>query len=159
MEDLEEIGFTVNGEEIRVPVEDMELLSDTLKRRLRIRSIRIGCESGDCGSCTVLMDNKAVKSCMVLTRQAEGSNIITIEGLEKNGRLHPIQKAFIEEKAVQCGFCTPGMIMSAYSLLEENPDPSEMEIKESITGNICRCTGYTNIIKAIEKASEEVGVK
>jgi len=129
----------------------------TLLRALRahgVTSVKRGCEEGECGTCTVLVDGVPMKSCMMLLPEVEGKSVITSEGLVgPNGELHPIQKAFIEEGAIQCGFCTPGMIMSVYALLNENPDPSDEEIKEALSGNLCRCTGYVSIIRAVKKAA------
>lgn len=129
----------------------------TLLRALRahgVTSVKRGCEEGECGTCTVLVDGVPMKSCMMLLPEVEGKSVITSEGLVgPNGELHPIQKAFIEEGAIQCGFCTPGMIMSVYALLNENPDPSDEEIKEALSGNLCRCTGYVSIVRAVKKAA------
>lgn len=129
----------------------------TLLRALRahgVTSVKRGCEEGECGTCTVLVDGVPMKSCMMLLPEVEGKSVITSEGLVgPNGQLHPIQKAFIEEGAIQCGFCTPGMIMSVYALLSENPDPSDEDIKEALSGNLCRCTGYVSIIRAVKKAA------
>jgi len=129
----------------------------TLLRALRshgVTSVKRGCEEGECGTCTVLVDGVPMKSCMMLLPEVEGKSVITSEGLVgPNGELHPIQKAFIEEGAIQCGFCTPGMIMSVYALLNENPDPSDEDIKEALSGNLCRCTGYVSIIRAVKKAA------
>lgn len=129
----------------------------TLLRALRahgVTSVKRGCEEGECGTCTVLVDGLPMKSCMMLLPEVEGKSVITSEGLVgPNGELHPIQKAFIEEGAIQCGFCTPGMIMSVYALLNENPDPSDEDIKEALSGNLCRCTGYVSIIRAVKKAA------
>jgi len=129
----------------------------TLLRAFRahgVTSVKRGCEEGECGTCTVLVDGVPMKSCMMLLPEVEGKSVITSEGLVgPNGELHPIQKAFIEEGAIQCGFCTPGMIMSVYALLNENPDPSDEDIKEALSGNLCRCTGYVSIIRAVKKAA------
>ncbi len=129
----------------------------TLLRALRahdVTSVKRGCEEGECGTCTVLVDGVPMKSCMMLLPEVEGKSVITSEGLVgPNGELHPIQKAFVEEGAIQCGFCTPGMIMSVYALLNENPDPSDEDIKEALSGNLCRCTGYVSIIRAVKKAA------
>lgn len=129
----------------------------TLLRALRahgVTSVKRGCEEGECGTCTVLVDGVPMKSCMMLLPEVEGKSVITSEGLVgPNGELHPIQKAFIEEGAIQCGFCTPGMIMSVYALLNENPDPSDEDIKEALSGNLCRCTGYVSIVRAVKKAA------
>ncbi len=147
------IKVVVNGEEHDVLVKTNELLVDLLRERLDLTGTKEGCGTGDCGACTVLMDGKPVNSCLTLAVEANGKHILTIEGLARAGRLHPIQQSFIDEGAVQCGFCSPGMILSAKALLEENPRPSEEEIKRGIAGNFCRCTGYKKIIKAIQTAS------
>ncbi len=147
------IKVVVNGEEHEVFVKTNELLVDLLRDRLDLTGTKEGCGTGDCGACTVLMDGKPVNSCLILAVEANGKHILTIEGLARGGRLHPIQQSFIDEGAVQCGFCSPGMILSAKALLEENPRPSEEEIKRGIAGNFCRCTGYKKIIKAIQTAS------
>ena len=125
-------------------------LARVLRDELSLTGTKIGCETGDCGSCTVLVDGKAVKSCLYLAMKARGKDILTIEGLrDENGELHPLQKAFIEHFAVQCGYCTPGMILAAKALLDENPNPTEEEVKEGLDGNLCRCTGYVKIIEAV----------
>jgi len=130
-------------------------LLEILRNILKLTGTKEGCGKGECGSCTVLLNGKAVNACLVIASQLEEAEIITIEGLGKGEEIHPIQKAFIEEGAVQCGFCIPGMIMSAKALLDENPHPSEEEIKWGISGNLCRCTGYSKIVSAIEKAAKE----
>ncbi|GFN36787.1 (2Fe-2S)-binding protein [Tepidimicrobium xylanilyticum] len=146
------IDLVVNGVEHSLEVrEDMRLI-DLLREELGLTGVKEGCSEGECGACTVIMDGKTVNSCLVMAFQAHGSNIITIEGLEEEGKLHPLQKAFIEVGAVQCGFCTPGMILSAKALLDKNPDPTEEEIREGISGNLCRCTGYNKIVEAINRA-------
>ena len=126
------------------------MLVDLLRDNLGLTGTKKGCEIGECGACTVIMDGKAVNSCLVLAIQADGSKIRTIEGISENGELHPLQKAFLEHDAVHCGFCTPGMVLSAISLLEQNPEPTEYEIREAIAGNLCRCTGYQQIVDAIQ---------
>lgn len=149
------ISFKVNGEERTVAVDVTETLLDVLRDDLGLTGTNRGCNEGECGACTVLMDNKAIASCTKLAVDAEGSNIITIEGLRsRTGALHPIQQAFIDKFAVQCGFCTPGMIMSTLALLSENPNPNEDEIRDALRGNICRCTGYHKIIDAIKEARD-----
>jgi carbon-monoxide dehydrogenase small subunit len=139
----------VNGQIYEVSVEHNRTLLDVLRYELRLTGTKEGCSTGNCGSCTVLLDGKAVNSCLILAAEVEGKDITTIEGLAEDGKLHPLQQAFIEEGAVQCGFCTPGMILSAKALLDSNPHPTEKEIRMGIAGNICRCTGYDKIVKAI----------
>jgi carbon-monoxide dehydrogenase small subunit len=148
------IKLTVNGEVYELLVEPNELLLDVLRNRLDLTGTKEGCGTGDCGACTVIVDSKSVNSCLMLAIEADGKEILTIEGLAKNGELDPIQKAFVNEGAIQCGFCTPGVVLSAKSLLDENPHPTEEEIKIWIAGNLCRCTGYVKIIKAIQVASQ-----
>jgi len=148
------IQITVNGELREIAVDVTETLLDVLRDDLGLTGTNRGCNEGECGACTVLLDNKAVASCTKLAVDADGSEVVTIEGLRKNGVLHPIQQAFIEKFAVQCGFCTPGMIMSTLALLNENPNPTEAEIRDALRGNICRCTGYHKIIEAIEQARD-----
>ncbi|MCC7413287.1 MAG: (2Fe-2S)-binding protein [Gammaproteobacteria bacterium] len=143
------ITLTVNGVTCEASVEPRRLLVDLLRDELRYTGTHIGCDTGNCGACTILLNGVSVKSCMVLAVQADGADILTIEGVAANGTLHPIQQAFKDCHALQCGYCTPGMIMSTIQLLERNPDPSEAEIRQGISGNLCRCTGYVNIIKAI----------
>ncbi len=148
-----EITFTLNNEEITVEVEPKWTLLYLLREVLGLTGTKEGCGYGECGACTVIVDGNAVNSCIYPVLEAEGKNIVTIEGLSKNGELHALQKAFIEKGAVQCGFCTPGMIMSAKALLDEKPNPTEEEIKEAIEGNLCRCTGYVMIIDAIKSVA------
>lgn len=147
------IKIVVNGEDYKLLVRPNDLLLDLLRDRLDLTGTKEGCGTGDCGACTVLVDGKPVNSCLTLAIEVNGKNILTIEGMARAGKLHTIQEAFIDEGAVQCGFCTPGMILSAKALLEENPHPSEEEIKRGIAGNFCRCTGYKKIIQAIQTAS------
>ena len=147
-----EINLEVNGKDYALEVEEDMRLLDLLREKLGLLGVKEGCSEGECGACTVIMDGKVVNSCLIMAFQAEGSSIVTIEGLEKEGEIHPIQKAFIEVGAVQCGYCTPGMILSAKALLDKNPNPTEQEIREGISGNLCRCTGYNKIIQAVEKA-------
>ena len=152
------IKLNVNGAMYDVEVESRELLSDVLRERLFLTGTKVSCGAGDCGSCTVLMDGLPVTSCLTLAVEAEGKEIVTIEeAAPEMGQLHPIQEKFSECGAVQCGFCTPGMIISAKALLDRNPSPSEEEIKEAIGGNICRCTGYAKIIEAIAAAAAVMG--
>lgn len=143
----------VNGRPVEVAVKPTWTLLRVLREELRLTGTKKGCEQGDCGACVVIMNGKTVNSCLVLALQAESKEIETIEGLGTEDDLHPLQKSFIEHGAVQCGFCTPGMLMSSKVLLQENPKPAQQEIKVAISGNLCRCTGYTKIIKAIEAAS------
>lgn len=147
------IDFIVNDKAYSIDAEPDMRLIDVLRYKLGLTGVKEGCGEGECGACTIIMDGEAVNSCLVMAVQARGKKIITIEGLEKNGELDPLQKAFIENGAVQCGYCTPGMIMSAKALLLKNPNPTEEEIREAIAGNICRCTGYNNIVKAIKSVS------
>ncbi|AHC51257.1 carbon monoxide dehydrogenase [Sulfolobus acidocaldarius SUSAZ] len=146
------ITLRINGETHEVEVEPRRLLVHVL-RELGYTSVHVGCDTSNCGACTVIMNGRSVKSCTVLGIEANGSEITTVEGLSKDGKLHPIQEAFWENHALQCGYCTPGMIMESYWLLKEKPNPSEEEIREGISGNLCRCTGYQNIIKAIKDAA------
>ena len=149
----------VNGEEVAEYVDPRESLLDMLRNHLGLTSVKKGCEVGECGACTVIIDGETIDSCIYLAVWAEGKNIRTLEGLEKNGELTRIQEAFIEEGAIQCGFCTPAMILSAKALLDENPNATEDEIREALHGNICRCTGYKKIIEAIEAARDEMNAQ
>lgn len=151
------VTTNVNGKTHQNEVEARTLLVQYIRDELRLTGTHVGCDTSSCGACTVLVDGKAVKSCTMLAVQAHGSNITTIEGLAVNGQLHPLQEGFNEEHGLQCGFCTPGMIMTAVQLLEENPQPSEAEIRHGLEGNYCRCTGYHNIVKAILYASRKMG--
>jgi carbon-monoxide dehydrogenase small subunit len=148
------VTITVNGAEHTDEVEPRLLLVDYLRETLGLTGTNVGCDTSQCGACTVLMDGAAVKSCTVLAAQADGSEITTVEGLAKNGTLHPIQAAFWEKHGLQCGFCTPGMMLTAVDLLQRNPSPSETEIRHALEGNLCRCTGYQNIVKAVQYAAE-----
>jgi carbon-monoxide dehydrogenase small subunit len=130
-------------------------LADVLREELNLTGVKIGCGEGNCGTCTVILDGKAIKSCLMLAHNAKGKEIVTIEGLTGDGGLHPLQKAFIEHFAVQCGFCTPGMILAAKTLLDENPNPTEEEVREALSGNLCRCTGYVKIVEAVLAAGEK----
>lgn len=143
------IALKVNGESYEVAVEPRMTLLEVLRDVLGLTGTKNGCSLGNCGSCTVLLNGKPVVSCLVLAVEAQGKEIVTIEGLAQNGKLHPIQQAFIDHGALQCGFCTPGMILSAKALLEENPNPTADEVKEAISGNLCRCTGYTDAVNAV----------
>jgi len=148
------LKLRVNGEDYEVYAEPWHTLADVLRDELGLTGTKQGCDTGYCGVCTILIDGKAVKSCVVMARQVQGRDIVTVEGLSRDGELDPLQKAFIDKFAIQCGFCTPGMLLSAKALLKENPHPSVDEIKEAITGNLCRCTGYTKIVEAIQAAAE-----
>jgi len=150
------IQLKINGETYQVTVKVNETLLDVIRDKLDLTGTKKGCDTGDCGACTVLLEGKPINSCLVLAIEADGKEILTIEGLAKNGKLHPLQEAFIKEGAVQCGYCTPGMIMSAKALLDENPNPTEEDVKKAIAGNLCRCTGYVKIVKAILAAAEEM---
>jgi carbon-monoxide dehydrogenase small subunit len=152
-QELVHVRVRVNGQPYEADVEPRTLLIDFLRDELGITGPHIGCDTGHCGACTVILNGRSVKSCMVLAVQADGSEILTVEGLEKDGQLHPLQEAFWENHALQCGYCTPGQLMSAYFLLGRNPNPSEDEIRKAIEGNLCRCTGYVNIVKAIKAAA------
>ena len=151
------VHMTINDEQIEIEVDPRERLLDTLRERLDLTGTKEGCGIGECGACTVIMDGRAVNACLVLTPQAQHSEIITIEGLKVDGELDPLQKSFIDHQAVQCGFCTPGMIMSARALLDMNPDPDREEIETALEGNLCRCTGYKQIVDAVEAAAAEEG--
>lgn len=151
---MPKVTVTVNGETYTREVESRLLLVHLLREELELTGTNVGCESSLCGACTVLMDGKAVKSCTQFAIQADGSSITTIEGLAAKDELHPLQKGFWEEHGLQCGFCTPGMILVACDLLKGNPDPSEKEIREGLKGNLCRCTGYHNIVKAVRYAAD-----
>ena len=148
------ITFRINGKEVELEVDPRNMLLDVLREQLGLTGTKRGCSRGDCGACTVIMDGKAILSCLTPILQADGSEIITVEGLIQDGKLHPLQEAFLETGAVQCGFCIPGMLLSAKALLDQNPSPNRQEIREAISGNLCRCTGYTKIIDAIVLASE-----
>jgi carbon-monoxide dehydrogenase small subunit len=149
-----QINITINGEKHELAVEPNETLVDLLRYRLKLTGTKKGCDTGDCGACTVAMDGRPVNSCLVLAVQANGRRILTIEGLETDQGLHPIQEAFIIKGAIQCGFCTSGMILSAKSLLDRNPNPREYEIRLAISGNLCRCTGYQKITEAVRSAGD-----
>ena len=152
----EHIGVTVNGAHVEGDVEPRLLLVHFLRENLRLTGTHIGCDTTSCGACTVLLDGVPIKSCTALAVQADGREIRTVEGLEQGGQLHPIQTGFFQEHGLQCGFCTPGMMLTSVALLESNPDPTEEEIRWAISGNICRCTGYVNIVKAVRSAAESM---
>lgn len=151
-----EVSISVNGQQHHSDVEPRMLLVHYLRDVLDLTGTHIGCDTSQCGACTVLLDGASVKACTVLAVQADGSEVTTIEGLAPEGSLHPIQEGFWEKHGLQCGFCTPGMIMSSYNLLKNNPNPTEAEIREGLKGNICRCTGYQNIVKAVQYAAEHM---
>ena len=147
------VSITVNGVPRKHPVEARLLLVHYLRETLGLTGANVGCDTSQCGSCTVLLDGKAVKSCTVLTVQADGAKVTTIEGLAKNGKLHPLQDAFWAKHGLQCGFCTPGMILTACDLIAKNPKPTEAEIRHGLDGNLCRCTGYQNIVAAVREGA------
>ena len=154
----QKIKFKVNGVMEEVNVEPGWSLAYVLREVLNLTGTKVGCETGNCGTCTVLVDGKAIKSCLLLAVKAKGKEIVTIEGLMgKDGGLHPLQEAFMEHFAVQCGYCTPGMILSAKALLDENPNPTEEEVRRGLSGNLCRCTGYVKIVEAVLAAKEMTG--
>jgi len=147
------IGITVNGIRHEAEVEPRELLVYFLREGLGLTGTTVGCDTSSCGTCTVLLDGESVKSCTVLAVQADGHEVTTIEGLAENGKLHPVQEAFHTSHGLQCGYCTPGMVLATVSLLAEHPDPSEEEIRHALEGNLCRCTGYQNIVRAVRAAA------
>ena len=148
------ISLVVNGKKVEADVEPRMLLVHFIRDVLGLTGTHVGCDTANCGACTVLLDGRAVKSCNIFAVQADGKELLTIEGLAKNGQLHPIQQAFWEKHGLQCGYCTPGMIMTAYWFLNRNPNPTEEEIRNAISGNLCRCTGYVKIVEAIQYAAE-----
>ena len=150
-----QIAIAVNGKARKAHVEPRTLLVHFLREQLNLTGTHVGCDTTQCGACTVLVDGRAVKACTVFAVQADGSEVTTIEGLASNGELHPLQQAFWDQHGLQCGFCTPGMIMAAVDLLNDNPHPSDREIREGISGNFCRCTGYQHIVNAIQQAAEK----
>ncbi len=153
------VSFKLNGNDVDVVVEPRELLIHTLRERLAHTGPHIGCETSHCGACTVDLDGMSVKSCTVLTVQCQDAKVLTIEGFEQNGELHALQEGFMQEHGLQCGYCTPGMITRAYRLLQENPSPSEEDIRYWMAGNLCRCTGYQNIVKAVQYAAEKTSAE
>jgi carbon-monoxide dehydrogenase small subunit len=150
------ITLKINGEIYKLHVKPNALLLDVIRDEIGLTGTKRGCDTGECGACTILLEGKPVNSCLLLAIEADGKDILTVEGLAKNGQLHPLQVAFVEEGAVQCGFCTPGVLLSAKALLDINPNPTEEEIKTAIAGNLCRCTGYTKIIKSISAAAKKI---
>jgi carbon-monoxide dehydrogenase small subunit len=150
------VGLTVNGEEVRGQAEPRLLLVDFLRHELGLTGTHVGCEQGICGACTVALDGAVVRSCILFAVQAEGARITTIESFARGAELHPIQVAFREKHGLQCGFCTPGLILTTQALLDDNPNPSEREIREYLSGNICRCTGYVNIVEAVHEAARSL---
>lgn len=150
------ITVEVNGTSYTSEVEPRLLLVQYLRETLNMTGTHVGCDTSNCGACTVILNGNAVKSCTVFAAQADGGSVTTVEGLAQNGELHPVQEGFWEEHGLQCGFCTPGMIMMSYDLLAKNPNPSEVEIREGLAGNLCRCTGYHNIVNAVQYAAEKM---
>jgi len=150
------IKVTINGTETKAEVESRLLLVHLLRETLRMTGTHIGCDTTHCGACTVLLDGEPVKSCTVLAVQADGRQVTTVEGLEQGGTLHAVQEGFFQEHGLQCGYCTPGMLMTSSALLARNADPSELEIRQAISGNLCRCTGYVNIVKSIQHAAAKL---
>jgi carbon-monoxide dehydrogenase small subunit len=153
---VSQVSITINGKTYQNDVEPRLLLVHYIRDVLGLTGTHIGCDTSQCGACTVHIDGEAVKSCTVFAVQANGANVTTIEGLAKDGQLHPVQSGFWEEHGLQCGFCTPGMIMTAVELLKRNPNPTETEIRHAIEGNLCRCTGYHNIVKSIQNAAQKL---
>jgi carbon-monoxide dehydrogenase small subunit len=153
------ITLYINGDKYTIAVEPWRTLAEVLREDLNLIGTKIGCETGDCGACTVLINGKSVTSCLSLAVESDGKEITTIEGLSTGADLHPIQEAFVEQGAIQCGYCTPGMILSAKYLLDKNPEPTELQIRQSLSGNLCRCTGYNRIIKAVIAASKKIKIK
>ena len=154
---MPQVTLTVNGKRHTVEVENRTLLVELLREKLGLTGTHVGCDTSQCGACVVHVDGKAVKSCTMLAVQCQGAQVLTIEGLAKDGKLHPMQEAFRENHGLQCGFCTPGMVMSAVDLVETNKNPTEREVREWLEGNICRCTGYHNIVKAVEAGAKAMG--
>ena len=150
------VGVTINGEQREADVEPRLLLVHLIREVFRLTGTHIGCDTSHCGACTVLLDGRPVKSCTVFAVQADGRALMTVEGLEQNGKLHAVQDGFMQEHGLQCGYCTPGMLMTSYEFLQRHPRPSEDEIRHAISGNLCRCTGYVNIVKAIQHAAAEL---
>ena len=154
---MKRISMTVNGVRHEADVEPRTLLVHFIREQLELTGTNVGCDTSSCGACTILMNGQSVKSCTVLAVQADGADVTTVEGLASNGDWHPVQKAFHENHGLQCGFCTPGMMMAAVGYLDENPSPSEDEVRLALEGNLCRCTGYHNIVKAVLAAADDMG--
>jgi len=152
-----QVSFNLNGEPVEALVEPRELLIHVLREQLNRTGSHIGCETSHCGACTVDFNGESVKSCTLFAVQAQGAEVVTVEGLASNGELHPLQQAFMDNHGLQCGYCTPGMLMRGYRFLQENPNPSEAEIRAGMSGNLCRCTGYQNIVKSIQQAAAALG--
>ena len=150
------VRFEVNGKQVAVEVEPRLTLVDCLRHELRLTGTHVGCEHGVCGACTILLDGAPIRSCLMLAVQANGHEVMTVEGLARNGAMHPLQQAFWEKQGLQCGFCTPGFLMTAYELIQHNPNPSEEEIRDALSGNICRCTGYQHIVEAVQSAAQSM---
>ena len=151
------VSMTVNGKAVTGGVEERTLLGQFLRENLRLTGTHVGCDTSQCGACVVHIGDDSVKSCTILAVQADGASVTTIEGLAQNGELHPMQQAFMDNHGLQCGFCTPGMVMSAIDLVNKNPNPDEKTIRSQLEGNICRCTGYHNIVKAVQQAAKTMG--
>jgi carbon-monoxide dehydrogenase small subunit len=151
---MKRIRIIVNGEVCELEAQANWTLLHVLRDRLYLTGTKCGCETGDCGACTVILDGKAVNSCLVLAVEADGKSVLTIEGLAREGQLHPVQQAFVDKGAIQCGFCTPGFVMAAKALLDQEPDPTEADVRHGLEGNICRCTGYTKIIESVLSAAK-----
>ena len=151
-----DVTLTVNGTERTAATEPRTLLVQFLRNELGLTGTHVGCQTGQCGACTVVLDGEAVKSCMVLASQADGHEVMTIEGMARGSELHPIQQAFWEEHGLQCGYCTPGMLLSTYTLLQEDPNPDDATIRHGLEGNICRCTGYANIVRSVQEAARRM---
>jgi carbon-monoxide dehydrogenase small subunit len=150
------VQLSINGDKYEADVEPRLLLVHLLRENLRLTGTHIGCDTTHCGACTVLMDGRPVKSCTVFAVQAHGRQLMTVEGLEQDGKLHPLQESFMSEHGLQCGYCTPGMLMTSYAFLQKNQAPSEDEVRTAISGNLCRCTGYVNIVKAVQHAAARI---
>lgn len=150
------ITLTVNGQTHRLEVEPRWLLADVLREQLALTGTHLGCEQGVCGACTILLNDRPVRSCLTFAAMADGAEIVTVEGLANHGDLHPVQEAFWQEHALQCGFCTPGFLMTSVHFLKENPNPTRAEIREALSGNLCRCTGYQHIVNAVERAAKTI---
>src|SRR5690349_24610076 len=151
-----QVNITINGEKHAADVEPRLLLVHLLRENLRLTGTHIGCDTTHCGACTVLMDGRAVKSCTVFAVQANGKQLMTVEGLEQDGKLHPLQESFMSAHGLQCGYCTPGMLMTSFAFLQKHKSPSEDEVRTAISGNLCRCTGYVNIVKAVQHAAAKI---